>query len=1027
MSQQCRVCIVALVIGISTFTPALAGTQKPTPDQAVGLLQEGNRRFVQGRSNHPNTGVDRLAQAGRENQADYAYATILTCSDSRVPVERVFDAGVMDLFVIRVAGNVCDTDEIGSIEYGLSHVHTPVLVVLGHTQCGAVTAVTHAMQGHGHALELNIPPLVDNIGPAVQRTMAQHVGLQGGELIERAIEENVWQAVADLLTRSPSTRQLLIDGKVQIRGAIYDVASGHINWLDEQRAAQILAAVQQDPNRQTQAMATSMTSNGDGPMRHPAAGLLSAHGDTTAATTSTRSRNDRSPSAADAVAAAIGAPGAFAKPAPAAVNRPPFGVTAGTAEAFTHRQIQSTSQVLVSVFWVLTAMTLVGTLWVAWWLGSIRTADGACKWGLTLGTKLTAGFGSLATLIMLVSSLSLAGQQANSKHQAELGDIVGDAALLDLMQQNMLMVRMNVKDFLITHSDEDLKQYSDYLATTTKLHEAAVEEVHDPQRAAMVREIGDKLESYQERFVEVVKALDKRNGVVKGQLDVAGARLTQVLEAIIETAHEDGDLVAALDAANVMDHFAMARLDVMKFLRTSDQADARAAIEQMEEGAKLLRALHADVEHPIRKKWVKEAEEGYSFYADRVEHTIDLVHECDRLVLESLDVIGPQIAAIGRDLIASIHGREAELEAQAEANAASMRVKAVSVSGVAFMVALGVGLVLVRSLTRAIGRVLDVLQRVANGDLTADALGMTTSDEMGELGRATDTMSAALRSLVRDVTSSASEVAGAATEIAASSEEIAQGTTQQAEQVTQISSAIEEMSASIVEVARKSSEAATSAGDSGRIAQEGNKVVEETIVGMQSIDDAVSASATSVAELGKRGEQIGKIVEVINDIADQTNLLALNAAIEAARAGEHGRGFAVVADEVRKLADRTTKATDEIAESIQAIQGETNEAVQRMNAGTEQVKTGVEHARQAGDSLAKIVTSASEVAQMVQSIAAAAEEQSAASEQVSRNIESISSVVQQTNEGTQQAASAAASLSQKAEHLQQLVARFRVK
>ena len=195
---------------------------------------------------------------------------------------------------------------------------------------------------------------------------------------------------------------------------------------------------------------------------------------------------------------------------------------------------------------------------------------------------------------------------------------------------------------------------------------------------------------------------------------------------------------------------------------------------------------------------------------------------------------------------------------------------------------------------------------------------------------------------------------------------------------------------------------------------------------MDAIKDAVTSSSASVEELGRRGQQIGQIIEVINDIADQTNLLALNAAIEAARAGEHGRGFAVVADEVRKLADRTTKATEEIGESIRAIQTETDDAVQRMASGTEQVDAGVAKAREAGQSLGRIVSASQSVAQMIQSIAAAAEQQSAASEQISRNVESIASASNQASEGAGQAATAATQLSTKAEQLQALVARFKV-
>jgi carbonic anhydrase len=251
-------CILAL-----SLSPAVLATPL-TSDQALERLKEGNARFVSGKAIHPNTDLARLIQAGKENQADHAYATIISCSDSRVPVERIFDAGIMDLFIIRVAGNVVDTDEAGSIEYGLAHVKTPLFVVLGHTQCGAVTAVTEAIQGHGHALEINIPPLVDNIEPAVQRAIAEHPTVHGKDIVPLAIVENVWEGIHDLFMRSAAVRNLVNEGKVKVVGALYDVGKGTVDWLPEEKVASILAEVEKNPQRQTQVLAKgSDTEQGD--------------------------------------------------------------------------------------------------------------------------------------------------------------------------------------------------------------------------------------------------------------------------------------------------------------------------------------------------------------------------------------------------------------------------------------------------------------------------------------------------------------------------------------------------------------------------------------------------------------------------------------------------------------------------------------------------------------------------------------------------------------------------------------------
>lgn len=245
--------LIAVMLSVGLFAAGEGKTvKKPHPDKIIQMLKDGNKRFYTGKSTFPNISAKRLKQAGSENQGDHAYATVISCSDSRVPVELIFDAGVMDIFVIRVAGNVCDSDEVGSIEYGLAHVNTPVFVVLGHTQCGAVTAVTKCVEGHKCKFEKNIPGLVDNIIPAVKRAKSMRKGLKGKDLVPHAIEENVWQGVNDLFMKSPVARELVKKGKVKVVGAIYNVGNGKVEWLPEKNVAEILKKVEASPEKETQ-------------------------------------------------------------------------------------------------------------------------------------------------------------------------------------------------------------------------------------------------------------------------------------------------------------------------------------------------------------------------------------------------------------------------------------------------------------------------------------------------------------------------------------------------------------------------------------------------------------------------------------------------------------------------------------------------------------------------------------------------------------------------------------------------------
>jgi methyl-accepting chemotaxis protein len=329
-----------------------------------------------------------------------------------------------------------------------------------------------------------------------------------------------------------------------------------------------------------------------------------------------------------------------------------------------------------------------------------------------------------------------------------------------------------------------------------------------------------------------------------------------------------------------------------------------------------------------------------------------------------------------------------------------------------------------RHMIEYLNYVADAAKRIANNDLTVT---IEPKSEKDVLGHSFKTMATNLMSVMRELNDNSSQVVTAATEIASSSEEMARGAQQQSSQTAQVSAAVEEMTATIVESSRNASEAAGQAKEAADAATQGRQVVAQTMEGMNRIAQVVHESAKTIEQLSKSSDQIGEIIGVIDDIADQTNLLALNAAIEAARAGEQGRGFAVVADEVRKLAERTTKATKEISDMIRSIQSETKGAVTSMEQGIKEVEGGRVMASQAGESLGAILGYAQRVREMIQQVAAAGEQQSAAAEQIARSIEGIAQVTKQSTLGAEQSASAAEELNHQAEGLKQMVGRFRVK
>ncbi|OGU14530.1 MAG: hypothetical protein A2076_01540 [Geobacteraceae bacterium GWC2_53_11] len=348
----------------------------------------------------------------------------------------------------------------------------------------------------------------------------------------------------------------------------------------------------------------------------------------------------------------------------------------------------------------------------------------------------------------------------------------------------------------------------------------------------------------------------------------------------------------------------------------------------------------------------------------------------------------------------------------------------IAATAVAGLFLLIFGTILGRGIRSRISHFSGIIDRVADNDLTVRA-DVSSNDEIGYMGTRLNAMLHSLCEIVRTMNDTASQVSAASSQLSSTSVQIATGAEEVSAQAQTVGTASEQMAATSADIAHNCVLVADSAGLANTSARDGAAVVETTIIGMTRIAERVAESARTVEGLGRRSDQIGAIVETIEDIADQTNLLALNAAIEAARAGEQGRGFAVVADEVRALAERTTKATREIGDMIKAIQSETRGAVAIMEEGVREVEQGNEDATRSATALQEILVKIGDVARDVNQIATAAEEQTATTHEISNNILQMSQVVEDTARGSQESAHAASDLSRLAEELQCVVSRFR--
>ncbi len=439
-------------------------------------------------------------------------------------------------------------------------------------------------------------------------------------------------------------------------------------------------------------------------------------------------------------------------------------------------------------------------------------------------------------------------------------------------------------------------------------------------------------------------------------------------------------------------------------------------------------------ETPEEKKQTAEVQtaiyETISLFEKKMLPALKLANGITPEIKELDDKIDAQVSKVEAGMDIVVNSMQKKMKASDEEFAAAVKSaisQTVMIGLLGLLLQAGVAAWLLNSIMKPVNALRLMLMDISQGegDLTK-RLDDSSRDELAEISRYFNLFIDKLRGIISQISSTSTQVAAASNELQSTAEHIATGSEEVAAQAGTVAVAGEEMSATSGDIAQNCQMAAEGAQRASKTASDGAQVVERTVSVMGQIAEKVQESARTVESLGARSDQIGAIIGTIEDIADQTNLLALNAAIEAARAGEQGRGFAVVADEVRALAERTTRATKEIGEMIKAIQKETKEAVTAMEQGVREVETGTMEAAKSGQALRNILEQVNDVAMQVNQIATAAEEQTATTSEISSNMQQITEVVQQTSQGAHESATAAAQLNGNAEELQRLVRQFKL-
>ncbi|WP_347368551.1 methyl-accepting chemotaxis protein [Vibrio vulnificus] len=632
----------------------------------------------------------------------------------------------------------------------------------------------------------------------------------------------------------------------------------------------------------------------------------------------------------------------------------------------------------------------------------------------------------LILLVIVLVSANLLNSLTKDMNRIAF-DLAPDTELAAEMTDSVYGLRLTVKNFIKTGDQQFVSRFQENASRWTQFMDRAYNEIQNTQRVQILKEIDGLKAQYLTTFTQVVvNNMNMRNEQVNGVLNVDGPQIEKRLTSVMESAKTDGDVVAAYHAGRALRSLLLARLYVAKFLVENQQAQVERFNQEFKAVHSEIGSLLATLENAQRRQLTNEAESLFTQYEKAANAVTSMIFARNEGI-KTLDTIGPQVAQRIASLRESIASSMEQAAEQANENAEQSITFLYGIAAIAIVIGLLFSFVITRSLIVKVQRTTNVLQDIAQGegDLTI-RVPTSGNDELDVLAGHYNTFAGKLQHTIRQMSEAAAQMLQAAEILALKARDTQSEVREQQSQAQVAASAMTEMSASAQEVSASAQQAADLSQSTAASATQGSKVVMEATQSMQKLNEQIASAGDTVEQLRADSEQIGTVLDVIRSIAEQTNLLALNAAIEAARAGEQGRGFAVVADEVRSLASRTQESTEEIQTIIGSLQQRAELANKAMHQSRQSAEQTAEQVHSAESALTSITGFITQINDSIGQISTAANQQAIASDEVSVNVNNMSDISEKTLVQSSETTESAQAMKRLGEQVNQLLKQFKV-